>query len=595
MTMKVLSMANFTRKLLPLLTISVLAACGGGGNGSSSSSTPSQSNNTSAQYHVAGQVQKGPFIFGSNIWISELDDKLSPTGKVYMTQTKDDLGNFGIPGTVGTKLVELTGSGYYMNELTGTLSTAPVTLNAVADLSVSKSLTINLLTTLQAPRLKSLMTSGSDYQSAYTQSRNEVLAVFGIDPAKVDNLGSLFDMRINGTADQDSILLATSAILSQVAQNRDRTPGPDGYSHPSSETAELSHLISTIASDLANNGKLSSKSLQDQLKLAATQIDLDTVRRNVETYYAGRGIKLVAPKFEEWIDKDSSLILPRRLVAMPDLSFKNIDNADVGQVYSSNPIQIKNLKDGQSISIRVTSGSATLIKNNIATSNYTTAKNGDVIQLQDTALGFGQSKNDSVQIGATSLTWKLTSTTTSLMYDDYVVSSGNMGYVSTNTSYIAFQIKPSSSFIAKYAGIDAQPSSAKNFNISIYSDNAGNPGTPLINSSNITHAFDQGVLSNGTMRQFTKNSIQFQLGSEGQAISNGKIYWLVLKTSDASPVGTLAGNFGRTSYYQDLKFSQDGKNWNLCTNGTSYQDTSILGKTLCDEGSIYAPAVWLAK
>ncbi|WP_218566015.1 hypothetical protein, partial [Pseudomonas sp. MWU12-2115] len=150
---------------------------------------------------------------------------------------------------------------------------------------------------------------------------------------------------------------------------------------------------------------------------------------------------------------------------------------------------------------------------------------------------------------------------------------------STNTSYIAFQIKPSSSFIAKYAGIDAQPSSAKNFNISIYSDNAGNPGTPLINSSNITHAFDQGVLSNGTMRQFTKNSIQFQLGSEGQAISNGKIYWLVLKTSDASPVGTLAGNFGRTSYYQDLKFSQDGKNWNLCTNGTSYQDTSILGKT----------------
>ncbi|KUM02069.1 hypothetical protein AWB61_11715 [Chromobacterium sp. F49] len=583
MIMKVHSMPTFTRKLLPLLTLSVLAACGGGGSGSSGSA-PSQNNNASARYHVAGQVQKGPFIFGSQIWISELDDKLSPTGKVYMTQTKDDLGNFGIPGSVNTKLVELTGSGYYMNELTGTLSTAPVTLNAVADLSVSKSLTINLLTTLQAPRLKALMAGGSDYQTAYNQSRNEVLAVFGIDPAKVDSLGSLFDMRINGNADQDSILLATSVILSQAAKNQALQANTD--------TAELSHLISTIASDLANNGKLSSQSLQDQLSVAATQIDLDAVRRNVETYYTKRGIQLVAPKFEEWIDKDNSQTIPRRLVPTSGLSFQDSADANPEQIYSSNAVKISGLKDGQAAILRL-NGTGTLLKNDKAVTTDSFVKNNDVIQLKDAAPSFNEEKSNTVQIGSSTATWKIKSASTHLRIDDqngglFPAPGVEQAYIFLHQSqFIAFRFTPSADFIAKYSGVDVNAvGGAVVSNLSIYSDNNNNPDQALITSNEKTSLYKK-LITGGSVREFIPNSVQYRLGSSGVQLKANKNYWIVLAmTVPDFPMAGLQGGKGKTSQYDGtLKLSKNGTMW--CSQ-PSERDTP------CFNNYISPASFWLA-
>ncbi|PRP70062.1 hypothetical protein BUE93_15460 [Chromobacterium amazonense] len=596
MTMKVLSMANFTRKLLPLLTISVLAACGGGGSGDSSSSGASNlGGNTATQYHIAGQVQKGPFIFGSQIWISELDDKLSPTGKIYLTQTKDDLGNFGIPGAVNTKLVELTGSGYYMNELTGTLSTAPVTLNAVADLSVSKSLTINLLTTLQAPRLKTLMAGGSDYQSAYNQSRNEVLAVFGIDAGKVDNLGSLFDMRINGTADQDSILLATSAVLSQAARNQ----------FSSAETAELSHLISTIASDLANNGKLSSQSLQDQLKIAATQIDLDTVRRNVETYYAGRGIKLVAPKFEEWIDKDNSGVIPRRMIEPSNSSFNTIENATPDNSYTSNSIKVDGLQQGQSMLVQLLSD-ATLIKNNQIIGKNTTAKNGDNLQIQTIAPSFGESQETKIKLGSKTISWVINSKNTELKFDNtYYDASSYSPSISTKNgiNYIAFSFSPDADFTARYAGIDG--SSKSSLNISIYDENTYNPnnsyaipGTSLITSNTKTNSIGKKPVpsvNNKSKSNFYPNGIQFSLGSDGIDLKKGKRYWLVVNSTDKSGIEIKANPGSYDRQITPITYSSNGKSWVGCQDGADWDRNY---SPYCTGGGLFLfnkpPAIWLA-
>ena len=85
-------MYNF--KCLSLFIISlVLVGCGG-----STSDTGSSSSATS--YKLSGSAQKGPLIFGSNIWVSELDSTLSPNGKIYLAQTHDDLGNF----TIGTNV-----------------------------------------------------------------------------------------------------------------------------------------------------------------------------------------------------------------------------------------------------------------------------------------------------------------------------------------------------------------------------------------------------------------------------------------------------------------------------------------------------------
>lgn len=161
-------------KLLAIIASGlVLAACGGGGGGTATGSggTPSITPSvTPATYNLTGQAQKGPLIFGSRIWVSELDGSLNPNGKIFLAQTKDDLGNFVISSTIGTNLVELVGMGYYMDELTGSLSTSPVTLSAIADLSVDNTPTINILTTLQAPRLKTLILQGKTYAQAAGKS-----------------------------------------------------------------------------------------------------------------------------------------------------------------------------------------------------------------------------------------------------------------------------------------------------------------------------------------------------------------------------------------------------------------------------------------
>lgn len=110
---------------------------------------------------------------------------LNPTGKVYNVQTTDDLGNFTVGSSIGAHLVEIVGDGFYMDELTGQLAASRIQLRAVADLSVDNTPTVNTLTSLQAQRLKTLITQGSTYAVASTQSQNEVLAAFGIDQPKL--------------------------------------------------------------------------------------------------------------------------------------------------------------------------------------------------------------------------------------------------------------------------------------------------------------------------------------------------------------------------------------------------------------------------
>ena len=177
-------------------------------NGSTAEKIPNlgggESKDTPIRYSLMGQAQKGPLIFGSRIWVSELDSSLNPNGKIYLAQTKDDLDNFVISAVIATNLVELVGTGYYMDELTGSLSTSPITLSAIADLSVDNTPTINILTSLQAPRLKALILQGKTYAQAASQSQTEVLSAFGINSSKISAFNTLYAIKINGISDQNA-------------------------------------------------------------------------------------------------------------------------------------------------------------------------------------------------------------------------------------------------------------------------------------------------------------------------------------------------------------------------------------------------------
>ena len=187
------------KKIALATAIATLTACGGGGGGGANNGLNGNTQSAAGSYSLSGQVQKGPLIFSSRIWVAELDANLNPNGKTYLAQTKDDLGNFNVSSTISSSVVELLGMGYYMDEITGSLSFSPITLSAIADLSLDTSPTINILTTLQAPRIKNLILQGKTYSEANTQSQTEVLQVFGIDSTKIESLQSLYAMSINGS------------------------------------------------------------------------------------------------------------------------------------------------------------------------------------------------------------------------------------------------------------------------------------------------------------------------------------------------------------------------------------------------------------
>ena len=552
------------KKLLSLALIAIflliLGACSGGGGSSSSAGAGV----TGTANGFSGQAQKGPLLFGSEITIYELDEKLQQTGRSFDAQTTDDLGNFKVTANINTNLVTMVGVGYYMDELTGGLSSAPVTLNAIADLSVDSTPTINILTTLATPRIKKLILSGKSYTEAISQAQKEVLAVFGIDAAKISDLQALYSMKINGSGDQDAALLATSAVLSQMAS--------DSALAGSSPAAQMSYFLSRIASDVANFGKLNTPSIQTALTTAGTEVNLSGVRANVQTYYANRGVAINAPKFEEWIDKSNSGILPQRLVPAAGLNFSNT-TAEIGTSITSNAVTVSGIGTGITAQANITGSSNAsntpgsgnnnnwkLIKNNsIVPTSYTTVQDGDTLAVQLTADGFGSQVTATVSVGSSSGSWVVTTRKPQVVYDQ----TGNLGVPqSASNKYFAVPVFPSTTSTVNYVGV-AVGASTTPAQVAIYTDNGGVPGTALITTTNISAGgYFQGsgyTKIDGTPYS-TFSYPQAQLStSDSFTMQAGVTYWIVLKynstTTPALNNGIPIGN----GYHR--KMSSDGTAW----------------------------------
>jgi hypothetical protein len=387
-----MSLLNYLRTSLLLL---ILAACGGGGSSSVVSTT------TSGSYTISkGVAQKGPLQIGSTVTIAELDDNLNPTGKIYITEVTDNLGNFKLGSTINTKLALIVAQGFFMDENTGDFTSSAITLRGISDLSVETAPSVNVLTTLQYIRLKNLIASGTAFQAAYTQSQEEVLKAFGVDPLKITNLGSLYQMKINGSSDADGVLLAISATLGKAAAMR----------NGSSTAAQLSDIMNTIASDLSQSGSITTNSVKAELTAAQIALDVNSVRTLVQNFYASRGITITAPVFEDWVSKDGTNSLPRRTQTSPNVfTFADSINARPNQSYTSPEITVAGLPDATNVNVVVSAGS-TIIKNGTVISGlYSAAKNGDKLAIKTTSAAYGSSVSSTLAVGAISSTWRLAS------------------------------------------------------------------------------------------------------------------------------------------------------------------------------------------
>lgn len=340
-------------KMLSAVALSaLLCACGGGGSGAGSSAGSASGTYTAA----SGVAQKGPLIKGSTVTAQELNAMLSPTGKQYTFQVNSDLGTFSPTSSFGSQYIGLTATGYYFDEVAGAVSGSTVTLEGVSDLSTDPVLNVNLLTTLAYPRVVHLVTvSGLSVSAARAQAESEVLAALHI-PASA-SVGSFGSLDLSKGSDGDKMLAAISSLFV--------------YGHTA---GQLSSLIASFQSDLADNGVIDSAATRTALATASAGLDPAAVAGNLTTAYTSLGITFTATDISNWIDQDGDGVVGKyRFLA---------SGSAPSTVYTSGSYVVGATEAGKTFSV----SAGTLLVNGVATSGSSvTAQAGDTLAIRLTS------------------------------------------------------------------------------------------------------------------------------------------------------------------------------------------------------------------
>jgi hypothetical protein len=209
-----------------------------------------------------------------------------PTGNTFTGTIDDNTGSFSIKGTLTNKIVELSAVGYYFNEVSGSLSSATLTLSALSDLTDISSVNVNLMTHLEKKRVEYLMdNSKMTFAAAKTQAQTEIMKIFNIDNV---TLGNSETLDISKSGDGNAVLLAISAILQS-----DKTE------------AELTELLSAINTDIRYDGTIDVGATKQKLLDGVDYVKprIATIRSNIETRYSNVGMVASIPAFESYVLK----------------------------------------------------------------------------------------------------------------------------------------------------------------------------------------------------------------------------------------------------------------------------------------------------
>lgn len=259
---------------------------------------PADSQDTSpTAASIRGSAQKGPMILGSSISVAAMDELANTTGDVYSTETTDDLGTFqlsvGYAGSAG-----LTAEGFHFDEFQGRLSTASITLRAVASLDGEgeQDIHISPVTHLAAARAKALMAAGSTLDEAVTQADDELVVALAIGPTgfELGAADTALDL-LGGDTDGNAYLFAVSAVFLQAAWDAAGEGGPGD--------ATLQEMLNGVASDLSDDGAIA-ETTRVQLQTAETHVDIDGITANLRARLDELGSSAVVPDLRRVIDHD---------------------------------------------------------------------------------------------------------------------------------------------------------------------------------------------------------------------------------------------------------------------------------------------------
>ncbi len=233
---------------------------------------------------ISGFVQKGPYVNGTDIQIAELTHQLHSTGKIFSSQIIDNKGKFQVSNIeLESPFAELKANGFYFDEVLNQNSAAQLTLYALADISQTGDLNINILSTLEMQRVRQLTATGREFADAKAQAQSEVLSIFELADQQI---AASEHLDISQDGDGNARLLALSVIM-------------QGYL----PVADLSQLIADISSDIREDGELNDADLGTVLINNARTIKPEIIRENMENKYEALGHSATVPDFETYINQ----------------------------------------------------------------------------------------------------------------------------------------------------------------------------------------------------------------------------------------------------------------------------------------------------
>src|SRR5262249_17010901 len=220
----------------------------------------------------------------------------TPTGQVFTTETTSDAGDFEID-LPGHRFVSLEGTGFYFDEVTGSLSGASITLRSLGD-PAGNQLYINPITHLVHARVLALVKGGATATSAEQQAESELRVALTIGPDGFDPHASAVDTTLlQGDDDASAYLFAVGAALLEAAKAQGGAKG--------AIDATFQQLLNTLASEFAPMGTLSAAS---QMTLHQAEValegDADMVMANLGARFQSIGVMAAVPNLHRVLDPD---------------------------------------------------------------------------------------------------------------------------------------------------------------------------------------------------------------------------------------------------------------------------------------------------
>lgn len=251
---------------------------------------------TQTSHIISGKVEKGPMVRGSQIDMRTLDKSLVPTGNSYTTTIENNTGDFNFGALkVDSPYAKLTADGYFFNEVRGSLSTSPIKLDAIVDLSDNATVNVNVLTHLKSNRIVYLVTDEKKtFKEANSQAQNELLSQFGLQ--RYGDIDASQYSITSGNEAAGALIAVSSLILS------DRTE------------AEIVEYLSLLSTEFSKTGSFS-ESTAEKLRKTRNYLNskLGDIAINVTERYQELGYEVKVTDLAYYFDWDNDGIAGNEL------------------------------------------------------------------------------------------------------------------------------------------------------------------------------------------------------------------------------------------------------------------------------------------